>query len=299
MSPIVVAVASGALVGAGVWMLVVLRFARPSLAERLADPPPDRPSTPPALQEQDGWLVRLGHQGAPLLANLGLPTVRTRTHLQICDRDPTSYLAEKVSVLLLALLVPPVVGSMLALAGINLAPPFAVGMWLLFALMVWFAPDLSVRNQAEQRREEMRHAIGAYADLVVVALAGGAGVSGALSDAAWASNAWSMRRIRAALRTASIHRQEPWVALRDLGRRYDVAACEELAASLQLAGADGARVRTSLAAKARSLRTQHLAQIDAHAQSATERMSLPVVVLFAGFLLLIGYPALATILTTL
>lgn len=297
MSPILVAVTSGALVGAGVWVLVVLRFARPSLADRLADPPrSERPAVP---GRPDGWVTRLGRWGAPLLAALGLPAARTRAHLDVCDRDPASYLAEKTAVLLLALVAPPALGSMLALASVTVTAPIALAAWLLFAVVVWLAPDLSLRSQAEQRREQMRHAIGAYTDLVVVALAGGAGVNAALSDAAAASPTWAMRRIRAAIRTAGIHRQELWVALRALGRRYDVPACEELAASLQLAGADGARVRSSLSAKAASLRTQHLAQIDAHAQSATERMSLPVVLLFAGFLLLIGYPALATILSTL
>ena len=73
----------------------------------------------------------------------------------------------------------------------------------------------------------------------------------------------------------------------------------ELAASVALAGAEGAKVRASLAAKATSIRSHALADAQADAEAMSERMSLPVVVLFAGFLLFVGYPALAHVLTGL
>jgi uncharacterized membrane protein len=48
-----------------------------------------------------------------------------------------------------------------------------------------------------------------------------------------------------------------------------------------------------------SLRAHQLAEAETQAQAATERMSLPVVLLFAGFLVFIGYPAIARILAGL
>ena len=42
-----------------------------------------------------------------------------------------------------------------------------------------------------------------------------------------------------------------------------------------------------------------LAAAETQAQAATERMSLPLVLLFAGFLLLVGYPAIVHVLTGL
>ena len=65
---------------------------------------------------------------------------------------------------------------------------------------------------------------------------------------------------------------------------------------MQLAGQQGARVRASLAAKAASLRGHQLAAVEAAAHSASERMALPTVLMFVGFLLFIGYPAVAEIL---
>ena len=61
----------------------------------------------------------------------------------------------------------------------------------------------------------------------------------------------------------------------------------------------GAKVRASLAAKAASLRTHELAEAETADQAATERMSLPIVMLFAGFLFFIGFPAVERVLTGL
>jgi len=47
------------------------------------------------------------------------------------------------------------------------------------------------------------------------------------------------------------------------------------------------------------LRTHELAEAETADQSATERMSLPIVMLFAGFLFFIGFPAVERVLTGL
>lgn len=299
MNPFVLAGIGGCLLAAAVCAALLPRLRRPSLAELLQDPQP-APTEPAAAAGQarpTGWSRRLGAPGVPLLALLGLPTARTQRRLEACDRDVPGYLSQKAAMALLALSVPPLLGTVLGLLGWSLSPVMSLGAWGVFALVLWIAPDLEVRDQARERSEQMRHTIAAVCDLVVIALAGGAGVTGALADATRASETWAMRRIRTALYAASIHHEPAWMALNDLGERYDVPAATELAASLQLAGAEGARVRASLAAKATSLRTQHLAELEADAQSATERMSLPVVLMFAGFLVLIGYPALNLVLT--
>jgi Flp pilus assembly protein TadB len=240
----------------------------------------------------------LGKIGVPVLEGFGMPGPRTRRNLRVCERSPESYLAEKFTALLLGLAFPPLLGSMLSLAGVLPSGVLAGGMWVAFAVIAWFAPDMSLRDEADKRRERMRRALASFADLVVVSLAGGAGVNGALADAGAAGNGWAMARIRESLREAALMRQPPWTALRDLGERYDTLEFAELAASLQLAGADGARIRSSLASKAKTLRTQFLSEMDAEAQSATERMSLPVVLLFAGFLVLLGYPAMSHIMSS-
>jgi hypothetical protein len=64
---------------------------------------------------------------------------------------------------------------------------------------------------------------------------------------------------------------------------------------MSLSGDHGARIRTSLAARADSMRSRQVAEVEASAQSATERMGVPMMMLFVGFMALLGYPALQTV----
>ena len=130
-----------------------------------------------------------------------------------------------------------------------------------------------------------------FLDLVVISIAAGAGVEAALTYAGATGRGWAFTQIRAALETARLTRRPPWEALGQLGRELGIPELSELAASITLAGTEGAKVKASLAAKATALRTRQLADAETAAQAATERMSLPLVLLFAGFLLLIGFPA--------
>ncbi|MEU8352455.1 type II secretion system F family protein, partial [Streptomyces sp. NPDC048845] len=165
------------------------------------------------------------------------------------------------------------------------------------AVVLFFAPDLSVRKEAASRRRDMRQTLSLVLDLTVIALAGGAGIQQALHQAAAAPEGWAAGKLRHALHVAELTRTSPWPHLSDLGRHLDVGDLTELASTLNLAGAEGAKIRASLAAKARAMRRRRIAEADGAAQAATEQMSLPVVGLFAAFLLLIGYPALAHVLS--
>jgi tight adherence protein C len=133
----------------------------------------------------------------------------------------------------------------------------------------------------------------------VISLAGGAGVDGALDDAASSGTGWGFRQLRRALDTARLTSAPPWETLGRLGQQVDVPELVELAASLSLAGSEGAKVRASLAARAATMRAHALTDAESTAQSATERMSLPVVFLFGGFLIFVSFPAFQTVLTSL
>jgi len=120
-----------------------------------------------------------------------------------------------------------------------------------------------------------------------------------LAQAAATGEDPTIAALRRALEEAVVRREPLWASLDRLGRTLGVGELRELAASLSLAGTEGAKIRASLAAKAAALRVRLLADIETQAQSATERMSLPLVVMFAGFLVFIAYPALAQVITGL
>lgn len=292
--------------GAGAGLLLVVRGLappRPSLADALAQirrvPEPEEAVT---ADDPGGFAARLGLPLARLLARSGsggLLFSRVRMDLAVVGRSPERHLAEKVTLALLGLLLAPACATLLAFAGAGL--PLAVPLWASVLLGVggFFLPDFGIHQEAEVRRRDFRHALGSFLDLVVIALAGGGGVETALADAASVGEGWAFSELRRSLEEARITRQSPWLALDRLGGHLGVAELGELAASVGLAGSEGAKVRASLGAKAVSLRTHQLAEAETQAQSSTERMSLPVVLLFAGFLCFIGFPAIERVLAGL
>ncbi|MUL41593.1 hypothetical protein FZ103_10465 [Streptomonospora sp. PA3] len=285
-------VVAGACVGAGLCALA-WGLRRPSLGERLHLPAPPPPRTGPQAAPQP-VLVRWGSAGVGLMAALGLPTRRIRADLAVLERDHHDYLAEKAVAAAAATGAPLLLGTA-ATTLADLPPAAALAGGLCCGLACWMAPDAAVRANAAAQRAELASAASVLADLVVIALAGGAGVSGALARSAAASPTRAFLRIRLALHSAALDQTPAWQALADLAATTRVAELGEIAASLRIAGTDGARVRASLAAKAGALRARESAAAEARAQAATERMSLPVMLLIAGFLLLIGYPALASV----
>lgn len=171
--------------------------------------------------------------------------------------------------------------------------PIALIILLFIPIFVWIHKVKKVEMLARARRSDMDLAVAVFLDLVNVLLAGGAGVETALLAAAGAGDGWSFEQIRLAIARAQSARRSYWDSLRELGEYIGTDSLVEVAHSVQIAGEHGARVRTSLAAKAQALRQRNLARIEYEAEQRTERMGLPMVVLFIGFVLLVGYPAFA------
>ncbi|MEV0604273.1 type II secretion system F family protein [Streptomyces sp. NPDC050315] len=246
------------------------------------------------------WASRLGRRAVPLLKACGLPTEGLRRDLAVAEVPVERLLAEKAAAFLLGLLAPSAVSLLCwTLTGSGLGLQATALSSLAVGTVLFFAPDLSVRSAARQRRKELRYTLAVFLNLVVIALAGGAGIHQALTDGAGGLHGWGAAQLRRALTAAEVGRRNVWHELGDLGARTRVRELAELAATVSLAGSEGAKIRTSLEAKAASMRTRTLADSDGAAQSATERMSLPVVVLFGGFLIFIGYPALQNVLAGL
>jgi hypothetical protein len=88
-----------------------------------------------------------------------------------------------------------------------------------------------------------------------------------------------------------------WSAIGRLGEHLNVPELTELAATIRLAGTEGARVRRSLSARASALRRHEQAEAETAANTVTERLFLPGALLLVGFLLFVGYPAFSRILT--
>jgi tight adherence protein C len=293
----VTALLFGAGVGLGAWICLLALAPRPepiaALLARLDQPGRALTATAPvkrrAIAEQAESAVgrALDHAGMVRAAGPALELV-SRTAQRQAVLKVTCGLAGAFGALL--------VGAGLSLGGVS--PPAITFVLVVAAAAAGFLlPDLLLRDQAARRRRAFRHALSAYLDLVNILLAGGAGIETALYAAADAGDGWAFVRLRLALSRARRTGRSPWDCLADLGTSVGVGELGELAASVALAGSHGARIRASLAAKADALRGHQVAETEAAAEAATERMTIPLAVLLFGFLVLIGYPAIRQITT--
>jgi len=290
----------GAGFGLGLWALLVWALPpRTPLGVVLSAVDPAPPPEPVLAPAPAGWAARAGRLPARPLAALGLPGPRVRRDLAVLGTSPADHLAAQAALAVTGLLTPALAAGLAAAAGTRLPLTLPLAAAVLLAAAGFTLPDVAVRVAAGRRRDGFRHALAAYLSLVRILLAGGAGLDSALTDAATTGQGWAFGQVSRSLATARLTRTTPWARLGQLAEELDVPELAELAASASLAGTEGAKVRASLAAKATALRARELAAAEGRAQAATERMSLPTVVLFAGFLLFIGYPALATVLTSL
>lgn len=184
-----------------------------------------------------------------------------------------------------------VAGIVLSSLGISLPVIWAVPLVVLSFAVGFVLPDVWVKSRAKRNRMTFLFSFSSFLDLTNVLLSGGAGMETALVAASEAGDGIAYARIREALTRSRTTHRSPWHELQRLGDTLGLEVVSEVGASIQLAGEHGARVRSSLAKRAETVRHKQSAEVEAAANAATERMGLPMVLLFLGFLVLIGYPA--------
>ncbi len=286
---------------AGLGLLVAWRgaFPRPvPLADALSALGRPRPSMADAGVALDsggeGWRGRLSRVGMSWAA-VGRDSEEFAQRLRVAGRTAEQHAFEKVLGAVAGVSLPAVLGLMLAVGGVAVPPAgVAVASAALGAVGFLYA-EIPLRERVEQRRLAFRHAFSSYLDLVTIVLAGGGGVETALVSAAESGGGWAFGEINQALNRARLTKRSPWDGLDDLGEQLGIEELRELAASVRLAGQDGARVRSSVAAKADSLRGHQMAEVEARAEAASERMLVPVILLTLGLILFIGFGAVSTI----
>lgn len=216
--------------------------------------------------------------------------------LAITGQTPEQVVGRSIVGLGLGLVLPPALWAAAAACGVS-APLLApVILTVVLVPAAGCLPVATLLSEASRRRHHVRTVVASYVDLVVLSLAGGVGIEGSLVAAAEISPDWAARRIARSLSLARDTGEPAWEALQALGAELGVTELMELAASLQLAGTEGARVRQSLAAMAASLRRHEQAEAESAANATTERLFLPGALLLVGFLLFVGYPAMSRIL---
>ena len=292
--------------GFGVGLAFLLAWfvpARPSLAQVFAalhPPAPDRaPVNIGVPAEHDGLIATLGRPAAPLLHRAGLPRRAVEGDLAVCGRDTARHAAEQAVMALIGFLAVPALCGVLLLGGADLGWRLPLWTSIAGAAIGLYLPDVALRSEAAKRRAELREAVAGMLDLVVISLAGGAGVDQALRDATDDARGWAQQALRHAVEAAHLMRRPPWHTIGALGEATGITSLTQLAAALSLAGTEGARIKTTLTARSEAMSAYQLAEAETAAASATEKMALPIVGLLGGFLIFLGYPAFAAVLAAL
>lgn len=243
------------------------------------------------------WRDRIARRALRLLETLGYRLDGLNRDLAVLDQALERHALDKVMLAWIGLVLPTGFVSVAAAGGVHFPVALAIALALGGSVAGFVIPDVRLRRAATQRRRELRAALSSYLELVVITLAGGAGTETALFEAASVGTGPAYAALRGALESCRYSGSTPWSAFAHLGQRLGVEELTEFAAAASLAGEHGAPVRDSLIAKAASMREHQLATAESDAESATEQMTIPLMMLLAGFVGFLGYPAFIRVLT--
>ncbi|MGE3449524.1 MAG: type II secretion system F family protein [Microbacteriaceae bacterium] len=284
---------AGGLLGTGLWLVWTgWSPARPPLHAVLARLGQPRVEVEPV--SRDNLDVRVG----VLARRIGVVdqiVAGMRADLRVVRRSPDEQAALLVTYAVLGFLWAPVVAAGGWLVGVRL--PVAIPLWfaLLGGAIGVFSALRSVKTAAGQRRQAFSHALSSFCDVTGMCLAAGQGVESSLETAAQTGRGWAFVELQTALRTGYVRGDTPWDALARFGNEARLDDLVELAAALSLAGDEGAAVRDTVGSKAKAIRERITSEAERTAASVTERMGIPATLLLLGFIVFLGFPALAVL----
>jgi Flp pilus assembly protein TadB len=289
MTPQWTAAGFGALAAVGVVITVgALTPNRPSLSSALQRlHPPDDVNTAAhvAPLPQARWIP--APVARALFARLRLPA----RDLALCDLTPERFVVQKVAMAAYFAALPSALTALLAVLGLRLPLEIPVLVAVALAALGFMLPNLVLRDRVAERRAEFRRSVTAYLQLVALERRGDSGPADALHRAAKTGQDWTFVRIRAALAEARLTGITPWQALAQLAEHVGAAELTDLADIAAVAGEGGAAIADTLDAKAKALRAAQLADAIAAANTASEKLTLPGVLLALAAIVTFAYPA--------
>ncbi len=297
----------GGTIGFGLFIIMrsftrrrVLSLTELNAGGELRGVPVSMTSDAPRVDRRRGELTGIkgvfGRLGLSVMDALGFhDAARLSDQLRVLDRSAEHHAYEKLLGAVVGFCLPVFLAVTLPLGGVSVSGVFIMLLSIVGGIAGFFYPDLPLTERVEERRRQFRHALGSYLDLVTILMAGGAGTESALEGAAEDGDGWPFAEIRAALRRASLTRTSPWEAFEELGIELGIAELQELSASVALSGAQGARIKMSLVAKADAMRAAQAAELESASERQTEKMLVPLIVMAFGVTLFVGFGAIQSI----
>lgn len=294
----------GASVFALVWFLVPRRTSALVQLGRfdardISHPPEHAPAPgrDGAVETRSGMQARLGGLLGRWLARQGIAVTSLRQDLALTGRSLEAVLGRKILAATVGFVVVTGAGTAVQSAtGVSLPFGSAGALGVLSGAALFFVPDLEARVEAAGRRRDFRAALSTYLDLVSLEMAGAAAPAEALPAAARVGAGWPLALLRETLRQAKVSGQDQWEALSDLGQRVGVPELTELGVLIRQVRRSGGSVRTTLFARAATMRRRELADAEARAGNASQSMRLAQIIIALGFIVFILYPSLSNVL---
>jgi Flp pilus assembly protein TadB len=286
----------GAMAGGGLLMVIRGLFPpRSSLDEELlALAAPNWSDTPGRTAGSES------EAGARAIRALNLDLRKLDVDLRVIGRSHERHVLERLKTATVMAAAPLVLGLLMpaALGGNPLLPPVPMAASpLVLAATGWLLTDHQVRARAAKRRREFDAGLATYLGLVASLTAAGSGLEEAMWVAVEQGRGWSFQVVRRALSDARNRGSTPWELMEEHGRRFDLPSLIELGATFQLSGTSGAHIRETVMTKAASLRNHQLTVIEAEANANTAAMAGPIGFMLAGFVILLLFPAVTTVLS--
>lgn len=290
-----VVVLLGMLAGSGVVLIVAgLRPAQPRLGDALAHLEGHAPVGSMDPGRLDSRSERLGfwfYQNSPI------PLLDSqRRVLELRNKSVAEFHAEKLIFALLAAAVPGVVGVAYALmSGGGRMIPAVVS---LVAIPVgFFIPDLLLRREDNRARSDAAEALSTFFDLVTLERLANLSATQSLTAAAALSDSPLFLSIRQALERARLEQQPPFAELKRLSVRLGLPELGDIADVMQL-DEYGAALSSSLRARVKELRDEHLTHAKVQAHATSERMTIFMAVPALVFGLIFLVPPLLRLVQT-
>jgi pilus assembly protein TadC len=283
----VLATLIGALGGAGILLLVqAVAPAQPRLdlaLDRLTGA--ERPhSDQSPLAFLAGWAERHRWIRAP------------EQDLELAGWTRAGLLTRKLTWTTIGVAAPLPLAFILKMSGIGLPVLLPLLASLCLGALFFMLPDAELKQRASDARQEIRHAVCAYLDMVALERAAGSGPVEALEEAARHADAPAFTRIAAALRRVQLAGRPAWDGLSELSESLAVPALTDVADIVRLSGEDGAGVYHTLRARAAGLRAEMLTDAATQANADSERLVIPASLTVIVFIAFIGAPVLGKLL---
>ena len=182
--------------------------------------------------------------------------------------------------------------------GVSVPLPAVVACAAAAGLLGWWMPDSIMKTEAEKERVSFRQSSEAWLELVAQLVTAGSDTHAALFSAADCSEQPAFVAIREAMAEATARSEPPWAGLRRLADDRRLRFLDPFVSALELAGSTGAGARRSVLAQVEAARSKSLHEADAKAASASEAMGAPLALIGGAFMMLMGYPPLASIMSS-